>query len=81
MTATMTKPTHAIAEIAADAYTFLYPLVLMDITRQQMTATPRVAGFSAPVNQFVHIRPFRTPPSRRLSVRMPIPSIRLRGST
>jgi hypothetical protein len=39
---------------AAEAYIFAYPLVLMDFTRQQFTATPSPTGRQAPVNQFAH---------------------------
>jgi hypothetical protein len=45
-------------EIAADAYVFGYPLVLMDVTRRAMTAVPAPSKTSAPVNQFAHVREF-----------------------
>ncbi len=44
--------------IAADAYVFGYPLVLMDVTRRLSTAVPAPAGTRAPMNQFVHVRAF-----------------------
>jgi hypothetical protein len=42
--------------LAEDAYIFGYPLVLMDMTRQVMTAvpSPMEEANAAPVNQFVH---------------------------
>ena len=39
-------------EIAADAYVFGYPLVLMDISRRVMTAVPRPEATRAPMGQF-----------------------------
>src|SRR5262249_56856420 len=46
------------SEIAVKAYVFGYPLVLMDVTRQVMTAAPKAGAHKAPVNQFLHIREF-----------------------
>jgi hypothetical protein len=46
------------SEIAVEAYVFGYPLVLMDVTHQVMTAVPRAGAHKAPVNQFIHIREF-----------------------
>lgn len=46
------------AKIAADAYIFGYPLVLMDTTRRLMTAVSRPNGSRAPINQFAHKRAF-----------------------
>lgn len=46
------------AKVAADAYVYGYPLVLMDVTRQVMTAVPKAGEHQAPVNQFVHLRTF-----------------------
>lgn len=46
------------SEIAVEAYVFGYPLVLMDVTRQAMTAVPKAEGRKAPVNQFIHMREF-----------------------
>lgn len=41
--------------IAEEAYIFGYPLVLMDVTRQVMTAVPKpVPGKAAPMNHFMH---------------------------
>jgi hypothetical protein len=46
------------SEIAVEAYVFGYPLVLMDVTHQVMTAVPSAGAHKAPVNQFIHIREF-----------------------
>ena len=48
-------------QVATDAYIFAYPLVLMDITRQQLTAVPAPTGRAAPVNQFNHSQNFPDP--------------------
>jgi len=50
-------------EIAREAYIYAYPLVLMDLTRQQLTnfeAPPGTPG-QGPPNQFIHIREFPDP--------------------
>ncbi len=55
----MTEPTDAwIHDVAVDAYVYLYPLVSMELTRQQMTNTERAGGSHAPTNQFAHLRAF-----------------------
>jgi hypothetical protein len=43
------------------AYAYGFPLVMMDVTRQVMTAAPRSGEYSAPVNQFHRIRDFVSP--------------------
>ncbi len=40
------------AKIAIDAYIYGFPLVLMDVSRQVMTAVPKPTTIAAPVNQF-----------------------------
>jgi hypothetical protein len=45
-------------KLGVEAYVFGYPLVLMDVTRQVMTAASRVSAGKAPVNQIVHLREF-----------------------
>ena len=42
-------------------YAYGFPLVMMDVTRQVMTAAPRSGEYSAPVNQFHRIRDFVSP--------------------
>jgi hypothetical protein len=52
-------------QIAVEAYLYLYPLVMMDVTRRQMTnaeANTRV-GFG-PMNTFIHMRAFPPPEFR-----------------
>ncbi|HEY6781137.1 MAG TPA: DUF1254 domain-containing protein [Thermoleophilaceae bacterium] len=46
--------------IAVEAYIYFYPLVLMDLTRRQMTnvATPGERPGRGPVDEFAHIRAF-----------------------
>lgn len=53
------ETTDTIASISRDAYVYGYPLVLMDVTKNVMTAA--TAGESkAPLNQFAHLRSFPT---------------------
>jgi hypothetical protein len=40
------------AKVAAEAYVYGYPLVLMDVSRQVMTAVPKPTTTAAPINQF-----------------------------
>jgi hypothetical protein len=48
-------------EIAQEAYLYLYPLVLMDLTRRQFTnLDPSVNAFGGPANTFNHVRAFPT---------------------
>jgi hypothetical protein len=45
--------------IATEAYVYLYPLVLMDITRKQMiNLDPKVNPVGGPANEFTHVRAF-----------------------
>jgi hypothetical protein len=47
--------------IAQEAYIFLYPLILMDLTRKQLTnLDPKVNAMGGPGNRFTHIRTFPT---------------------
>ncbi|HEY7236978.1 MAG TPA: DUF1254 domain-containing protein [Gemmatimonadaceae bacterium] len=45
-------------KVAADAYIFGYPLVLMDATRAVQTAVTKPEGLHAPTNMFAHLRAF-----------------------
>jgi len=46
--------------IATEAYTYLYPLVLMDVTRRQATNVERAGEVigRGPANAFTHVRQF-----------------------
>jgi hypothetical protein len=46
------------AAVAAEAFVVTYPLVLMDLTRAQLTATATAGPLRAPVNQFAHMPGF-----------------------
>ncbi len=43
-------------DIAAEAYVYAYPLVLMEVTRRVMTNDARPTERGAPTNQFYHMR-------------------------
>jgi hypothetical protein len=46
-------------EIGLEAYTYFYPLVVMDITRTQMTNVPPGGSRRArPLNEFLHQRAY-----------------------
>ena len=45
--------------IAQEAYIYLYPLILMDLTRKQLiNLDPKVSPMGGPTNAFTHIRAF-----------------------
>ena len=46
--------------IAEDAYTYLYSLVTMDLTRLQFTNVDQVKAFSGPMNVFVNVPAYPT---------------------
>jgi hypothetical protein len=56
--------------IAQEAYVYLYPLILMDITRKQLiNLDPRVSAYGGPANAFTHVRAF--PPANARAVVRP----------
>src|SRR5262249_39400075 len=47
--------------VAREAYIYLYPLILMDLTRKQLTnLDPKTNPMGGPANAFTHIRTFPT---------------------
>jgi hypothetical protein len=49
----------SLEQLALEAYTFLYPLVLMDVTRRQMTsARPGERAGRGPMDTFTHVRSY-----------------------
>ncbi len=56
--------------IAQEAYVYLYPLVLMDLTRKQLTnLDPKTNPIGGPANAFTHVRTF--PPADMRAVVRP----------
>jgi hypothetical protein len=53
--------TDELAADAREAFVFAYPLLLMDATRAQMTATATPTATAAPVNQFANLPEFPDP--------------------
>src|SRR5690606_4400714 len=51
----------SVRQHAMEAYTYGYPLILMERTRQVSTATSQAEGSRAPMNQYAHIRTFPDP--------------------
>ncbi len=55
-------PSDEVREIAADAYIYAYPLVLMELTRRQTTSVAEATtALAAPVNRFAHLEAFPDP--------------------
>src|SRR5215467_16240618 len=54
----MNEKTQAIAK---EAYVYLYPLIMMDVTRTQfINLDPRTSPWGGPPNAFTHVRAFPT---------------------
>jgi hypothetical protein len=47
--------------VALEEYVYGYPLVMMDVTRELLTATPTTGQYAAPINQFGRIRTYVNP--------------------
>jgi hypothetical protein len=63
-------PTEEAQTIAQEAYVYLYPLILMDLTRKQLTnQDPKTNRIGAPANAFTHMRAF--PPADMRAVVRP----------
>ena len=60
------KTPEALEQIAADAYVFGYPLVLMEITKKVQTNALKPAGKAAPLNQFTHAPFFPRPEDKEV---------------
>jgi len=59
--AAQATPADEMQTIAQEAYVYLYPLVLMDLTRKQLiNLDARVNAMGGPANAFTHIRTFPT---------------------
>src|SRR5262245_31325876 len=58
---TSPSPVEALQIIAEEAYVYLYPLILMDLTRKQLiNLDPKISQFGGPANAFTHVRAFPT---------------------
>jgi hypothetical protein len=58
MTTDAARDTDELAADAREAFVFAYPLLLMDTTRAQMTASPTPTAMAAPVNRFANLPEF-----------------------
>ena len=68
--ATQSSSAEEAAAIAQEAYIYLYPLILMDITRKQLiNLDPKVSSFGGSANAFTHVRSF--PPAEARTVVRP----------
>jgi hypothetical protein len=56
------------AEIGMEAYTYGYPLVMMDLTRRVMTNVREPEGPHAPMGQLAHVRTFPSPSTQEVRV-------------
>ena len=52
----MSDQSDALAELGVEVYTYLYPLVIMDLTRRQAVNAAGKLMQSGPMNTFVHVR-------------------------
>jgi hypothetical protein len=59
MNQTIPPSTDETQTIAQEAYIYLYPLILMDLTRKQLiNLDPKQSSFGGPANAFTHVRTF-----------------------
>jgi len=47
--------------LGEEEYVYGFPLVLMDVTRQVITAASKSGEYAAPINQFARIRTYVSP--------------------
>jgi hypothetical protein len=47
--------------LGEEEYVYGFPLVMMEVTREVITATPKSGEYSAPINQFARIRTYVSP--------------------
>jgi len=47
--------------VGMEEYVYGYPLVMMDVTKDVLTATPKTGEYAAPMNQFGRIRTYVSP--------------------
>jgi len=47
--------------VGLEEYVYGYPVVMMDVTREVMTAASTSGDYSAPINQFARIRTYVSP--------------------
>ncbi len=45
--------------LLSEAYTYLYPLVIMDVTKTMQTNAVHASSTAAPINQFIHTSELR----------------------
>lgn len=56
----MSKISNDLETLSAEAFTYLYPLVTMELTRRQQTLSGDAHTMFGPANQFTHLRAFPT---------------------
>ena len=64
--------------LGQEAYVYGFPLVMMDVTRQVMTAASTSGEYAAPINQFARIRTYVNPDFKNV-VRISVNSIWTHG--
>jgi hypothetical protein len=47
--------------VGMEEYVYGYPLVMMDVTREVLTAAPTTGEYAAPINQFARLRTYVSP--------------------
>lgn len=62
MSELLPKGRRRVSTLTAESFVFTYPLVVMALTRQQLTTTGLPGGLLAPINAFAHLREFPSPP-------------------